>query len=273
MAKVTVNGCELWYEIKGSGKPVVQIGGAVSGHEGYVYVTPEMAKHFAVIDYDHRGYGMSDRPRQTYTMDTWADDLAGLLDALSIQKCHVHGGSMGGYIAIKFATKYPDRVDRLVINGAAARSDFTSRCQFEVWKAVAREYGMDSMELARELCTKAFSRAHLDGPKGGPQAVRWMQEATAPNASLHVFLDACDAMIETDVTPQLGRVSAPTLLMVGSEDVLTPIDQGPEGAGMRYMHEHIPGSELWIAQGSGHGLLAEMPEQTVAKVIDFLSVN
>jgi 3-oxoadipate enol-lactonase len=273
MAKVTVNGCELWYEIQGRGKPVVQIGGAVSGHEGYVYVTPEMAKHFAVLDYDHRGYGMSDRPRQTYTMDTWADDLAGLLDALGIEKCHVHGGSMGGYIAIKFATKYPERVDRLVINGAAAKSDFTSRCQFEVWKAVAQKYGMDSMELARELCTKAFSRGHLDGPKGGPQAVRWMQEATAPNASLHVFLDACDAMIETDVTPQLGRVSAPTLLMVGSEDVLTPIDQGPDGAGMRYMHEHIPGSELWIAEGSGHGLLAELPEQTVAKVIDFLSVN
>jgi len=60
--------------------------------------------------------------------------------------------------------------------------------------------------------------------------------------------------------------------MVGSEDVLTPIDQGPDGGGMRYMHDHIKGSELWIAQGSGHGLLAEKARETVEKVIDFLSV-
>jgi 3-oxoadipate enol-lactonase len=272
MSKVKVNGCDIWYEISGTGAPVVQIGGAVSGHQGYALVTPEIAKHFSVLDYDHRGYGLSDRPKQKYTMDTWADDLKALLDALGIEKTHVHGGSMGGYIAIKFATKFPERVDRLVINGAAAKSDFTCRCQFEVWKAVARRYGMDSDELAQELCTKAFSRAWLDSPEtGGENAVRWMREATAPNASLHVFLDACDAMIETDVTSQLSRVSSPTLLMVGSEDVLTPVDQGPDGAGMRYMHEHIRGSELWIAEGSGHGLLAERAQETVKKVIEFLS--
>jgi len=271
MAKVKVNGCDIWYEISGEGAPVVQIGGAVSGHEGYALVTPEMAKHFSVLDYDHRGYGLSDRPKQKYTMDIWADDLKGLLDELGIQKTHVHGGSMGGYIAIKFATKYPERVDRLVINGAAAKSDFTCRCHFEVWKAVALKYGMDSDELAQELCTKAFSRAWLDGPQGGEQAVKGMRESTAPNASLHVFLDACDAMIETDVTPQLSRVSSPTLLMVGSEDLLTPLDQGPQGAGMRYMHEHIKGSELWIAEGAGHGLLVESAQKSVEKVIDFLS--
>jgi 3-oxoadipate enol-lactonase len=272
MATVKVNGCNIWYEITGEGEPVVQIGGAVSGHEGYALVTPAIAKHFKVLDYDHRGYGMSDRPHQKYTMDTWADDLKGLLDALGIEKTHVHGGSMGGYIAIKFATKYPERVDRLIINGAAAKSDFTCRCQFEVWKAVARKYGMDSDELAQELCTKAFSRGFLDDPEtGGANAVRGMRESTAPNASLHVFLDACDAMIETDVTPQLARVSSPTLLMVGSEDVLTPLDQGPDGAGMRYMHECIKGSELWIAQGSGHGLLVERAQESLEKVIDFLS--
>ncbi len=271
MPVTEVNDCQIWYEMNGSGETVVQIGGAVSGHEGYALVTPEMAKHYKVLDYDHRGYGLSERPHQRYTMDTWADDLKGLLDALGLEKVHVHGGSMGGYIAVKFATKYPERVDRLVINGAAARADFTCRCQFEVWKAVASKYGIDSEELARELCTKAFSREWLDGPEGGAKSVQGMRDATAPNASLHVFLDACDAMIHTDVTGELGRIASPTLLMVGSEDVLTPLDQGPAGAGMRYMHEHIQGSELWVADGAGHGLLVERAEESVAKVISFLS--
>ena len=78
---------------------VIQIGGAVNGHEGYSLITPHMEKHFTVIDFDHRGYGQSDRPDQKYTMDTWVDDMAALLDALGIEKCHVHGGSMGGFIA------------------------------------------------------------------------------------------------------------------------------------------------------------------------------
>ena len=76
MARAQVDGIELWYELEGSGPYLVQIGGAVSAHEGYVTVTEAMTEHFTVIDYDHRGYGQSDRPEGRYTMATWADDLA-----------------------------------------------------------------------------------------------------------------------------------------------------------------------------------------------------
>ena len=98
-----------------------------------------MQEHFTVIDYDHRGYGQSDRPAQKYTMDTWADDLAGLLDALGVERCHVHGGSMGGFIACLFAAKYPERVDRLVFNGAVAKCDWMARTHFHLWKRIAQD--------------------------------------------------------------------------------------------------------------------------------------
>ena len=92
-------------------------------------------------------------------MATWADDLAALLDAIGVERTHVHGGSMGGFIATLFAARYPERVDRLVISGAIAKCDQMARGQFEVWKAIARAYGTDSDELAVELCTKALSTA------------------------------------------------------------------------------------------------------------------
>ena len=66
----------------GEGEPVVQIHGAGFGHFNFAPATPELAKHFKVIDYDLRGYGQSDRPVQDYDMEVWADDVAGLLDAL-----------------------------------------------------------------------------------------------------------------------------------------------------------------------------------------------
>jgi pimeloyl-ACP methyl ester carboxylesterase len=262
-----VDGARLYYEFNGNGETLVQVGGAHSGHEGYASVTPELARHFRVLDYDHRGYGLSDRPQQNYSFDVWADDLITLLDNLDIERCHVHGGSMGGFIAISFATKYPERVDKLIVNGAAAKSDTTAMAQFAVWKTLARDHGVDSRELALMLCTHAFSRAHLDA--GGEELIESMRDVGARNVGVDVFCAACDAMITTDVRADLPKIKSPCLLMVGSQDVLTPVDQGPEGAGMRYIHEHVPGSELVILEGCGHGLLGEQPQQCIDAILRF----
>jgi len=268
MADAQVNGTRIWYELRGEGPPLVQIGGAVSGHEGYAAVTERMAEHFTVLDYDHRGYGQSDRPDQRYGIDVWADDLAALLTAAGIERCHVHGGSMGGFIASAFAARYPERVDRLVIGGAVARCDRMGRTQFEVWKLLARAYGVASEAVALELTTKAFSRAYLDTL--GDDLVREMQEVTARNVTTPVFCDACDAMIETDVVPLLGHIVAPTLVMAGSEDCLTPVDCGPDGVGARGMASAIDGARLHVLSGCGHGNLVERPDESIAVILDFL---
>lgn len=269
MAIAEIDGAEIWYQQTGAGPDLVQIGGAVSGHEGYATVTEAMSEHFRVLDYDHRGYGLSARPEQQYGLDVWSRDLVGLLDHLDIDRTHVHGGSMGGFIAVYFATRFPDRVDRLIIGGAAARCDTMARHQFRVWQDLARSYGVDSEELAAMLSTHAFSRQYLDGPDGGSVALAAMREVTARNASLHVFLDACEAMITADVTDDLAAIAAPTLVMVGAEDVLTPLDQGPDGTGARAMADLIPGAILEVVDG-GHGYLVEQPAESIRIVLEFL---
>ena len=272
MAFSKVNGVNIYYEINGSGPPVIQIGGAVNGHEGYALITPHMKEHFTVIDFDHRGYGQSDRPQQTYTMETWVDDMAALLDELGIEKCHVHGGSMGGFIACLFGARYPERVDRLVFNGAVAKCDWMSRTYFHLWKRTARTFGLGSEELALMLLTHAFSRKYLDEmvASGSLHSLSWMQDSITRNASLEVFCDACDAMAETDVTGELAKVTAPTLVLHGDEDILTALDGGPDGAGARAIAEGIPGAELYILKGCGHGVLFERAEEAVGRVIEFL---
>ena len=270
MPSVMVNGAEVWYQLTGSGPHLVQIGGAVSGHEGYAAITSAMAEHFTVLDYDHRGYGQSDRnSTQEYDLDLWVHDLAGLLDALSIPRLHVHGGSMGGFIATRFAARYPDRVERLVIGGAVAKCDRMSRTQFHIWKAIATAYGVDSEELALHLTTHAFSRQYLDSL--GDSAVQDMREVTARNVTVDVFLAACDLMIATDTRHELADISAPTLVMVGDQDVITPLDAGPDGAGARFMAEHIPNAELCVLEGCGHGNLVERDEESIATIIEFLT--
>lgn len=272
MPHANVNGVNLYYEVNGSGPTVIQIGGAVNGHEGYALITPLMQDEFTVIDFDHRGYGDSDRPQQKYTMDTWTDDMATLLDVLEIEKCHVHGGSMGGFIACLFAAKYPERVDRLVFNGAVAKCDWLARTNFHLWKRTAEGFGLDSDEMALMLLTHAFSRKYLDEmvASGDLHSLDWMKDSIRRNTSLEVFSDACDAMAETDVTGILGNVTAPTLVLHGDEDWLTPLDCGPGGAGARQIHEGISGSELYILEGCGHGVLFERPDEAVSQVVRFL---
>jgi 3-oxoadipate enol-lactonase len=271
--KVTVNGIQMYYEIAGSGDHVLQVPGAVNGHEGYAAVTPGMAQHFTVIDYDPRGYGLSDRPKQKYTFEVWARDMAGLLDALGIERTAVHGGSMGSSLAVHYAVHYPERVNALVLSGCSAKSDFMAKYQYEVWKALARAYGTGSRELAYDQCNKAVSRAYLDGPNGGEPLVKAVMETTRRNVNTDVFRDACDALIEMDMTGALQKVTAPTLVMVGDEDVLTPADQGPTGAGGRYIYEHLTSARLReyvVIPQAGHANLMDNPEASNRAIIDFL---
>src|SRR5215471_9388448 len=105
MPDALVNGCRLWYELKGSGDHLIQIGGAGFAHENFGFVTDTMARHFTVIEFDLRGYGLSDRPEppeQEYSMEIWADDMAGLLETIGVERTHVFGTSMGAMVAIKF---------------------------------------------------------------------------------------------------------------------------------------------------------------------------
>jgi pimeloyl-ACP methyl ester carboxylesterase len=270
MPHVDVNRCKLWYELKGSGDYLLQIGGAGFAHENFGFVTDAMAEHFTVIDTDLRGYGFSDRPEQKYTMEVWADDCAALLEGIGVERAHVHGTSMGGMVAIKFAAKYPEKVDGLVIDCASAKSDVMCRARFEIWKDIAKAYGMGSRTLALELATQATSRAFLDTPQG-PEIIPVIQGVLERNTSVEIFCAACDAMIEMDLEADLPKIKAPTLVMDGDQDILTPLDQGPQGIGNRAIAEEIPDAELYVIEGVGHTNLMEAPELSTEVVVGFLN--
>ena len=132
-----VNGVDLWYEISGAGEPGRPDPRRRVRPFPFAPATPELAKHFQVVDFDLRGYGKSERPVQDYDMEVWADDVAGLLDALGLAQAHVHGTSMGGMIAIVFAGKYPERTASVVINCAAAKLGRSGRLVFKNWIDIA----------------------------------------------------------------------------------------------------------------------------------------
>ena len=265
-----VNGVNLWYRITGEGEPVVQIHGAGFGHYNCDPVTAELSKHFRVVDYDMRGYGASDRPVQHYDMEVWADDLAGLMDALEIGQAHVHGTSMGGMIAIVFAGKYPERTTSVVINCAAAKLGVTGRLIFKNWIDIARmdPDGPGSRTLAELIAWQALSKAYLETPDGRA-AIDNIQQIMRDSNSIEVFTTACQAMCDMDVRSWLPKITAPALVLGGDEDVMTPWDQGPDGAGQEAIYEGIPNAEKHVVHGSNHSTIFDNTEEHVRAVVDF----
>jgi pimeloyl-ACP methyl ester carboxylesterase len=269
---VEVNGVRLWHRITGDGEPVVQIHGAGFGHFNFDPVTPELATRFRVVDYDMRGYGQSERPHQDYNMEVWADDLAGLLDALEIDEAHVHGTSMGGMIAIVFAGKYPERTTSVVINCAAAKLGVTGRLIFKNWIDIARldPDGPGSRLLAELITWQALSKRFLEEQDADALATT-IQTILRDSNDIEVFTAACQAMCDMDVLPWLGRITSPALVLGGDEDVMTPWDQGPGGAGQQAIVDGIAGAEKHVIRGSNHSTIFDNTAEHARTVADFFA--
>ena len=267
-----VNGVELWYEISGEGEPVVQIHGAGFGHFNFAPATPELAQHFKVVDFDMRGYGKSDRPVQHYDMEVWADDVAGLLDALDVSEAHIHGTSMGGMIAIVFAGKYPERTASVVINCAAAKLGAAGRLVFKNWIDIATldPDGPGSRILAELISWQALSKAFLETPDG-VAAIDTIQQILRDSNRLEVFNAACEAMCDMDLSAWLPKITSPALVLGGDEDLMTPWDQGPGGAGQQAIANGIPGAEAHVIRGSNHSTIFDNTAEHNRAVIDFFT--
>ena len=269
---IDVNGVSLWHRISGDGEPVVQIHGAGFGHFNFDPATPVLSQQFRVIDFDMRGYGQSDKPLQHYDMEVWADDVAGLMDALGIGRAHIHGTSMGGMIAIVVAGKYPERTQSVVINCAAAKLGSSGRLIFKNWIDIARldPAGPGSRVLAELITWQALSKRFLD-ENDDVALTDTIQTILRDSNRLEVFTAACEAMRDMDLRPWLPRITSPALVLGGDEDLMTPWDQGPDGAGQQAIADGIPSAEVHVVEGANHSTVFDSTEEHNRVVIDFFA--
>jgi pimeloyl-ACP methyl ester carboxylesterase len=253
-AFIEVRGAKLWHEITGAGEPVLQIHGSGFGHFNFGPATPLLAKEFQCIDYDQRGYGQSEKPEQHYDIEVLADDAAGMLDALGIARAHIHGTSMGGMVAIVMAGKYPARVQSVVINCAAAKLGYSGQLVFRNWIDLIRLEGCGSRTLAELIAWQCLSRAYMETPEGRA-GVDVIQQILREANEDRVMIQACQAMIDMDLRDWVGRISSPALVIGGDEDVMTPWDQGPNGAGQQWIADHLADGEVHVVKGSNHSTI------------------
>lgn len=241
---VRANGQELYYEVHGDGPPLLLVMGI--GYDSSLWTVaqvPALSTQFQLILVDNRDAGRSSKARQPYAIADMADDLAGLLDALGIQRSHMLGLSMGGMIALEFALRHGDRLDRLVLTGTGAAPARSAIDPIHIWSWV-KEHDATGDVFGAQQFVSLFSTAFLRNHK----AVRDTAALLASNPypmSPEAYRRQADAYRQFDALDRLAAVTAPTLVVVGEQDLLIP----PWVA--REVAEAIPGARFETIRGEG----------------------
>jgi 3-oxoadipate enol-lactonase len=256
------DGTRIHYEVTGkSGKtPVLMIQGLGASKNAWNLQRIAMATRFRCISFDNRGAGRSDKPTEPFTLEQMADDAIAVLDAAGIETAHVVGASMGGVISQIVAVKYPQRVRSLTLVCTACRNHPWRQELLQSWAKTADEKGM--IEVGKEAAQWVMSPRSF---RRLVPAFTWM----GPLAALrprHSFVSQIDAILNTreELVDQLSTITAPTMVIVGNQDILTPRGDSEEIA------ERIPNAELVVISGAAHGLMMEHSSTFNKILIEFL---
>lgn len=263
MPTVLANGVRLYYETQGTGMPLVLIAGLGVGHWIWYKQVPAFSRHFRTITFDNRGIGASELGEAPFTIRTLAEDAAALLRALGIERAHVLGASMGGFIAQELALAYPEIVARLILVCTSFGGPNHVSAAPEILQAFLSPEGLNTEERVRAGLPIAFTPRFLSEHPDDVEDL--VQRRLAHPVSEQTFLAQIQAVMGFNVEDRVSAIRAPTLVITGDADVLIP----PENS--RRLAARIPNAHLQIIEGAGHAVFIEQADVFNRVVLEFLS--
>jgi pimeloyl-ACP methyl ester carboxylesterase len=262
MKRIAVRGVELNVFDEGAGEPLLFVHGFPLDHTMWSGQLAAFAAKRRVIAPDLRGFGASQAQGEIVTMEDFADDLAALLDALQIQEPVAFCGlSMGGYVAFQVVRKYAARLRSLVLcdTRAAADSPDAAANRLKVAEQVLAE---GAEVVASAMTPKLFGKRTAAEQPETVAATRHVMAATKPAA---IAAAQRGMAARPDVTSLLGAIYIPTLVVVGAEDAIAPVEE------MRGIAAAIPAAEFIIVPDAGHMAPLENPAAFNAALEKFLA--
>ena len=267
MPTITANDIQIYYEIHGSGRPLVLISGLGYGLWQWRRMLPGLAEHFQVIVYDNRGAGQTDKPAGPYSAPMMAADLAGLLDGLGVGKTAVLGHSMGGFIAQQLALDRPDLVSHLIL----AATNFGGPNHIPV----TLEALTIMMDTTSDPLTRLQNGVTIAAAPGFPEAQpELFQSIIDYRLTGPVSPEACQAQMGVGLglatagvayEGKLGQTAVPSFILFGEHDKVVPVGNAD------LLAKELPNSQIIVLPGAGHIFPLETPGAANEAIIKFLS--
>jgi pimeloyl-ACP methyl ester carboxylesterase len=257
-------GARLQVSELGQGEPLLLICGTSQSYRLWAPLLPALTARYRVITYDHRGIGTSDRGEGPISMAALADDAAALLSALSVDRAHVLGWSLGSTVAQELALHHPERVASLVLAATWGRTD---AYQASVFTGLSHPWRTGHRDAALTALSIAYSPELLNSPDFLPLMQQLEPLFPSTPSQMATVAEQWDADLAHDALDRLEQITVPTLVIGGAQDLLTPPDLG------RAVADRIPGArfELIAGAGSSHAALMERPEEFADLALGLLS--
>jgi pimeloyl-ACP methyl ester carboxylesterase len=261
-----IDGVRLHYQESGTGTPLVLLHGFTSSTYSWKDVFEPLSKRFRVIAVDLKGFGFSGKPDGDYTRRAQAALVTHLLDHLKIDKAWLCGNSMGGEVALNLAREHPQRVAGLVLIDSAGvevsggGSLAPRYLLVPVLGRVLTALALTSDKLVREGLEKSFYDDSRIGAERVAAYYRPLQTRSGQLAALRARTQASQYPVESD----LGKITAPTLIIWGAQDELIPLLAGQK------MNLLIKGSKLVTIEKCGHVPQEEMPDRVLNEINTFI---
>lgn len=261
MAFFKVDQIQLAYVDAGVGLPVVLLHGYPFNRSLWNEQVSALSNSYRVITPDLRGLGESEATAGAATMNRMADDVAALLDHLEIPRAVIGGLSMGGYVALAFYKQFPSRVRALVLADTRAQADTEEGKQTrhqQAEKALAE--GMAG--IADGMLPKLLTPDTVSKRPELVKRVRDMMLKTKPEGAAGALLGMAE---RDDNRPLLSQITCPTLILVGEDDSITPVQDSET------MHREIAGSRLVVLENAAHVSNLERTERFNEELLRFLN--
>ncbi len=258
VTEIDVDGCRLAYAVSGNaGTPVLLLSHALGATSDlWARQLARFSNAFYVIRYDTRGHGRSGAPAGEYTIERLGRDALAVLDAAGADRAHVCGLSLGGLTAMWLAVHAPQRISRLVLASTAARIGTPDR-----WTERVREVQAGGMEaIADAAMPRWFTE---DFRRREPEIVA-QHRAMIASCSPVGYSGGCAALRDTDLREAIRHIDAPTLVVSGTADPVTPPGDGIE------LRERIPGARM-VTFDAAHLPNVERADQFSEGVTEFLT--
>ena len=261
----TRDGTELFVNDWGEGRAVVLIHGWPLSSAMWEYQAPALASQgLRVISYDRRGFGKSDQPWEGYDYDTFADDLADVLEALDVTDAILVGFSMGGGEIARYLTRYGHaRIGGVVLLSSVVPYLVKDKSNPNGVPVKVFDTMVEKLNDDRPAFIEAFGPMFY-GPTVSQATLQWTSQM-ALHASPKATIDSVRAFSETDFRPDLASFNGvPVLIIHGSGDMTVPI--GPSGKAAAKAIEH---AQLIVYKGAPHGLFITRKTQLTRDLLDF----
>ncbi|MGW2331832.1 alpha/beta fold hydrolase [Streptomyces sp. NPDC001700] len=251
-----LDGTPLAYQREGTGPPLVLLAGQANNHHWWDGVRADFHTTHSTLTLDWRGTGDSGKPDEPYSTRGLADDVIAVLDHLDIERADLYGTSMGGRVAQWIAARHPARVRRLVLGCTSPGGPHATERDNAVRRSLIQPDPRASREALIDLMyTPAWRSAH-------PGPYTTLGDPGMPPHARRRHLVASNEHDAWDVLPEIG---APTLILHGDDDRLTPAANAP------LLASRIPDARTHLFEGARHGYFEECRMRASAIVSSFLT--